>query len=132
MIRHNNEILLRLSDNPELLDVYMRGHKSFENLTEAERIKWGTWLFTWVTQTEQGFIDRKQRDISGLDLDGYLEGLALVLRSTGGKAMWPRIKGWFDPTFCEALERQMARSSTTMVELIADLAWQTSPPTQVR
>ena len=132
LIRHNNEILLRLSDNPDLLDVYMRGQKSFENLTEAERIKWGTWLFTWVTQTEQGFIDRKQKDFSGLDLDGYLEGLALVFRSKGGKAMWPRIRGWFDPTFCAALERQVARSSTTMIEQMTDLAWQASPPAQHR
>ena len=132
MIRHNSEILLRLSDNPDLLDVHMRGQKSFENLTEAERIKWGTWLFTWVTQTEQGFIDRKQKDFSGLDLDGYLEGLALVFRSDGGKAMWPRLKGWFDPDFCEALERQVAKSSTTHLEQITDPAWQASPPPQHR
>ena len=132
LIRHNNEILLRLSDNPDLLDVHMRGQKSFEILTEAERAKWGIWLFTWVTQTEQGFIDRKQKDFSGLDLDGYLEGLALVFRSNGGKAMWPRIKGWFDPTFCEALERQVARSSTTQIEQITDLAWQAPPPAQPR
>lgn len=132
MVRHNNEILLRLSDNPDLLDVHLRGQKSFESLTEAERFKWGTWLFTWVTQSEQGFIDRKQKDFSGLDLDGYLEGLALVLRSNGGKAMWPRLKGWFDPTFCEALERQMARSSTTMIEQITDPAWQASPPARDR
>jgi hypothetical protein len=132
MIRHNNEILLRLSDNPDLLDAHMRGQKSFESLTEAERIKWGTWLYTWVTQTEQGFIDRKQKDFSGLDLDEYLEGLALVFRSDGGKTMWPRMKVWFDPTFCEALERQVARSSTTQIEQITDPAWQASPPVQHR
>ena len=86
LIRHNNEILLRLSDNPDLLDVFMKGQKSFENLTEAERQKWGIWLFTWINQTEQGFIDRKQKNISGLDLDGYLEGLALVFRSNSGKS----------------------------------------------
>ena len=131
LIRHNNEILLRLSDNPDLLDVHMRGQKSFENLTEAERIKWGTWLFTWITQTEQGFIDRKRKDFSGLDLDGYLEGLALVFRSSGGKAMWPRMKGWFDPTFCAALERQVERSSTTQIEQMTNLA-QAPPPAQPR
>ncbi len=27
LIRHNNEILLRLSENPELLDVHIRGQK---------------------------------------------------------------------------------------------------------
>lgn len=132
MIRHNDEILLRLSDDADLLDVHMRGLKSFESLTEAERIKWGTWLFTWVTQTEQGFIDRKQKDFSGLDLDGYLEGLALTFRSTGGKAMWPRLKQWFDPSFCAALERQVAKSNTTQTEQFTDLAWQALPSAQNR
>lgn len=132
MIRHNNEILLRLSDNPDFLDTHMRAQKSFESLTEAERMKWGTWLFTWITYTEQGFIDRKQKDFSGLDLDAYLEGLALVFRSDGGKAAWPRMKGWFDPAFCEALERQVARSSTTQIEQITDPAWQPPPPAQHR
>ena len=132
MIRHNDEILLRLSDDPDLLDVHMRGIESFESLTEAERLKWGIWLFTWITQTEQGFIDRKQKDFSGLDLDQYLEGLALTFRSAGGKAMWPRLKQWFDPNFCEALERQVERSSTTIIEQMADLAWQASLPAQPR
>lgn len=132
LIRHNNEILLRLSEDPGLLDVHIRGQKSFESLTEAERLKWGFWLFTWVTQTEQGFIDRKQKDFSGLDLDGYLEGLALTLRSNGGKAVWPRLKGWFDPNFCAAVERQVTRSSTTQIEQITDLAWQARPPAQDR
>jgi len=132
MMRHNNEILLRLSEDSELLDVHIRGQKSFESLTEAERLKWGFWLFTWVTQTEQGFIDRKQKDFSGLDLDGYLEGLALTLRSNGGKAIWPRLKGWFDPTFCAAIERQVTKSSTTQIELITDLAWQASSQPQHR
>jgi hypothetical protein len=128
MIRHNDDILLRLSDDRDLLDVHVRGLKSFESLTEAERLKWGIWLFTWITQSEQGFIDRRQNDFSGLNLDQYLEGLALTFRSAGGKAMWPRLKQWFDPDFCEALERQVARSSTTHLDQIADLAWQPPPP----
>ncbi len=132
MVRHNNEILLRLSEDPELLDVHIRGQKDFESLTEAERMKWGTWLFTWITQTEQGYIDLKQKDLTGLQLDGYVEGLALTLRSSGGKAIWPRLKDWFEPTFCEALERQVARSSTTMLERVTDLTWQPPPPAQDR
>lgn len=132
MIRHNDDILLRLSDDRDLLDVHMRGLKSFESLTEAERLKWGIWLFTWITQSEQGFIDRRQKDFSGLNLDQYLEGLALTLRSAGGKAMWPRLKQWFDPHFCEALERQVATSCTTHLDQMADLAWQPPAPAQHR
>jgi hypothetical protein len=123
MIRHNNEILLKMSEDSELMDVHIRGQKDFESLSEAERMRWGFWLFSWITQSEQGFIDQHQKNILGLDLDGYVEGLALTLRSNGGKAIWPRMKGMFDPAFCEAVERQMAKSSTTQMERFTDLEW---------
>lgn len=128
LIRHNNEILLRLADDSELLDVHVRGQQDFAALSEAERLKWASWLFCWITQTEQGFIDRQQKDFSGLDLDAYVEGLALTLRSKGGQAIWPRLKDWFDPAFCAAVERQVARSGTTQLERLADPRWRASPP----
>ncbi|GAM99859.1 hypothetical protein U91I_03514 [alpha proteobacterium U9-1i] len=82
-------------------------------------MKWGFWLFAWITQTEQGYIDRRQRDFSGMMLDEYVEGLALVLRTEGGKVMWSALKAWFDPEFTAAVERQIEKSSTTQLELIA-------------
>lgn len=121
MINNNNDVLLRLSENDALLDVHIRGQKDFASLTEAERMKWGFWLFAWITQTEQGYIDRRQKDFSGMMLDEYVEGLALVLRSNGGTKMWPRVKAWFDLDFCEAVERQVAKSNTTQLKRIADL-----------
>ncbi len=121
MINNNNDVLLRLSDNDALLDVHIRGQKDYASLTEAERMKWAFWLFAWITQTEQGYIDRRQKDFSGMMLDEYVEGLALVFRSTGGKEIWPRVKAWFDPEFCEAVERQIAKSNTTQLERMTDL-----------
>lgn len=119
MVNNNNDVLLRLSENDALLDVHIRGQKDFASLTEAERMKWGHWLFAWITQTEQGYIDRRLRDFSGMMLDEYVEGLALVLRSEGGKVMWPVLKAWFDPEFCAAVQRQIPKSSVTQLERIA-------------
>lgn len=126
MIKNNNDVLLRLSENDALLDVHIRGQKNYSSLTEAERMKWAFWLFAWITQTEQGYIDRRQKDFSGMMLDEYVEGLALVFRSTGGKEVWPRAKAWFDPDFCAAVERQIAKSSTTQLERMTDLEWPVS------
>jgi len=120
MINSNNDVLLRLTENDALLDVHIRGQQDYASLTEAERLKWAFWVFAWITQTEQGYIDRRQKDFSGMMLDEYVEGLALVFRSNGGKEVWPRAKAWFDPEFCEAVERQIAKSSTTQLELMAD------------
>lgn len=49
MVNNNNDVLLRLSENDALLDVHIRGQKGFASLTEAERMKWGYWLFAWIT-----------------------------------------------------------------------------------
>ncbi len=116
MINNNNDVLLKLSENDALLDVHIRAQKDFASLVEAERMKWGFWLFAWITQSEQAFIDRRQKDFSGLMLDEYTEGLALVLRTSGGQVLWPRMKAWFDPEFGQAVERQIAKSNTTQLE----------------
>ncbi|MEL7547688.1 MAG: hypothetical protein AAGJ84_13625, partial [Pseudomonadota bacterium] len=126
MINNNNDVLLRLSENDALLDVHIRGQKDYASLTEAERMKWAFWLFAWITQTEQGYIDRRQKDFTGMMLDEYVEGLALVLRSKGGRVVWPRAKAWFDPEFSEAVERQMAKSGVTQLQRLADLEWSPS------
>ena len=126
MINNNNDVLLRLSENDALLDVHIRGQKDYASLSETERMKWAFWLFAWITQTEQGYIDRRQKDFSGMMLDEYVEGLALVLRSNGGQEMWPRVKAWFDPGFSEAVERQIAKSDTTQLERMAGLEWPSS------
>lgn len=126
MINNNNDVLLRLSENDALLDVHIRGQKDYASLTEAERMKWAFWLFAWITQTEQGYIDRRQKDFTGMMLDEYVEGLALVLRSKGGRMVWPRAKAWFDPEFSEAVERQMAKSEITQLQRMTDSEWSPS------
>jgi len=67
MINNNNDVLLRLSDNDALLDVHIRGQKDYASLTETERMKWGFWLFAWITQTEQGYIDRHKVKVHRVD-----------------------------------------------------------------
>lgn len=126
-VNNNNEVLLRLSENDALLDVHIRAQKDFSSLAEAERMKWGFWLFAWITQTEQAYIDRRQKDFSGMMLDEYTEGLALVLRTSGGQVMWPRMKAWFDPGFGHAVDRQIAKSDTKQLDRIAGSEPSNSP-----
>ncbi len=128
LIRHNNEILLKMSENPELLDVHARAQQDFSSLTETERMQWGYWMFAWITQTEQGFVDQYKKEFTGMELDQYVEGVALILRSDGGKALWPRMKFWFDPAFSAAVDRQVATSTETYRERIIDFPWPPSTP----
>ncbi len=117
MINNNNDVLLRLSDNDALLDVHIRAQKDYASLTEAERAKWAFWLFAWITQTEQGYVDRRQKDFSGMLLDECVEGLAMVFRSDGGGLAWRSLKPFFDADFASAVDRQIARSTFKQLDL---------------
>ena len=121
--RHNNEAFHQLTRNPELADLHVRGQRDFFTLTETERVTWMLWLFTWINQTEDGWIARK-RGIPGMDwVDTYVLGVALVLRSAGGREAWKAIRGFYEADFVRALEQVVEQDSLTWLETLP------SPPT---
>ena len=121
--RHNNEAFHQLTRNPELADLHVRGQRDFFTLTETERVTWMLWLFTWINQTEDGWIARK-RGIPGMDwVDTYVLGVALVLRSAGGCEAWKAIRGFYETDFVRALEQVVEQDSLTWLETLP------SPPT---
>jgi hypothetical protein len=105
--RHNNEDIQFPLKDPRTLDVHIRAQRDFDSLEDADKIYWGVWLFSWITQTEDIWLARR-RGIPEMDWAGtYLNGVALVLRSDGGKVMWPRLRGWFDPDFAAAVDEEI-------------------------
>lgn len=118
--RHNNDAFYQLTQNAELLDVHIQGQRGFENLTDSEKVRWQFWLFTWITQTEDGFLARRA-GIPNMDwVDAYITGIALALRSNGVREVWPRLTGFFDSDFVDAIDREIASDSTTHLQLMLD------------
>ena len=88
------------------------------SLSESESLTWMTWLFTWITQTEEGWKER-ERGVPNMEfVDGYLLGVALVLRSEGGVIVWPRLRIFFDEEFNRALEAVVREDDTTNLDLL--------------
>ena len=50
----------------------------------------------------------------------YISGVAHTLRSDGGREAWPRITGFFDAEFVEAVNREIAADTTTHLQLMLD------------
>jgi hypothetical protein len=118
--RHNNDAFHQLTQNTELLNIYIQAQRDYESLTDAEKVRWALWLFTWITQTEDGFIAR-QAGIGNMGwVDSYITGVAQTLRSEGGKEVWPRQKGFFDPEFVEAVDRTVAADTTTFMQQLLE------------
>lgn len=112
----NNEAFRQLTSQPGLMDLHIRAQRDFSNLSEVEALTWMTWLYTWITQTEEGWKERA-RGVPNMDfVDGYLLGVALVLRSDGGAYVWPRLQGFFDDEFLRALETIVNQDDTTYLD----------------
>jgi len=51
-------------------------------------------------------------------VDGYLLGVALVLRSEGGRIAWSRLRAFFESPFVDALDRKIGEDKTTFLEAV--------------
>jgi hypothetical protein len=114
--RHNNDAFHQLTQNTELLNVYVQAQSDYGTLTDAEKVRWQLWLFTWITQTEDGFIARREGIVNMDWVDPYITGVALTLRSEGGKEVWPRLRSFFGSAFVEAVDREIRADTTTLMQ----------------
>lgn len=116
--RHNNEALRQLTQQSELVGINIRAQREFDSLSEGEKLTWMIWLFTWINQTEDGWMARK-RGIPNMEwVDGYMLGVALVLRSNGGRIVWPRLRSFFEKPFADALDRTVREDNATFLEVL--------------
>ena len=114
--RHNNEdIQLPLKD-PRTLDVHIKAQRDFDDLHERDKIYWIVWLYSWITQSEDTWLAGHHGIIKRELINSQLEGVAMVLRSNGGRIVWPRIKGFYDPRYAAEVERVIARNDTTWLD----------------
>ena len=116
--RQNNETWYQLIQSPDLLDIHVRGQRDYDGLTEAEKLTWTTWMYTWITQTEDLWTSRKQGVMDPETLDRYVRGVSLVLRSPGDRVVWPIIQGFYDRRFVDELDRVVAEDSITWLEAL--------------
>jgi len=113
--RDNNATFHQLIQQPELVDIFIRGQREYDSLSEAEKVSWQIWLFTWITQTEDAWLARN-RGMPNMEwVDAYLGGVALVLRSEGGQRVFPRLRANFEKPFADALEHAVRADNTTFL-----------------
>ena len=118
--RHNNDTFHKLTQDPVLMDIHIRGQRDYEVLTEQEKITWSLWMFTWISQTEDGYLARFG-GIPGMPwVDRYMLGVASALRSPGGAAVWARLRVFCDEGFAIEIDKKIDEESTTWLQMILD------------
>jgi hypothetical protein len=114
--RHNNEDIQLPLKNPRTLDVHIRAQRDFNSLEEADKIYWGVWLFSWITQSEDTWLAQRHGIHDMEFAERYMEGVAQVLRSDGGQVMWPRVRGWLDQDFVTEIDKMIKQSDVTWLD----------------
>ncbi|MFT4799238.1 MAG: hypothetical protein ACI9W1_002676, partial [Candidatus Azotimanducaceae bacterium] len=72
--RDNNEAYHQLIQNPDLVKLHIRGQSEFESLTDAEKVTWAIWLFTWINQAEDAWVV-SQRGMPNMEwVETYVTG----------------------------------------------------------
>jgi hypothetical protein len=46
----------------------------------------------------------------------YVHGVALVIRSDEGQAVWPRLRGFFDEKFSEVIDQRVREGDETFLQ----------------
>lgn len=128
-IRQNERDLLRgvttssqlLVQDPEIGELLLKGQNSFEQLTEAEKLRLHQWLYLWITNVELavrdqqagGFEDSEQLDIS-------LEAVATGLRPEGTRAWWESAKWLFSAETQQRIETAINQGTATSRSVVID------------
>ena len=116
LVARNNAILGKLADDPELRDRHVRAMRSYEDLATEEQMAFSAWMFTWITNWEQAFVDQNSGSFKGLPLEVYSMGIAEVLRTPGGKAYWRINRDFYSLEAANELDRVIELSQQTWLD----------------
>ncbi len=116
LVSRNNAIRGKLSDDPELRDRHIRGMQDYGALTTEEQMAFSAWMFTWISNWKQAFIDKTSGSFEGLRLETYSMGIAEVLRTPGGAKYWTSNRDFFTPEAVRELDRAIQLSDQTWLD----------------
>ena len=120
LVVRNNAILGKLSDDPELRDRHLRGMFDFEALATEEKMAFSIWMFTWISNWEQAFVDQKEESFEGLPLEAYSMGIAEVLRTPDGRKYWQICRDYFSSEAASELDRVIDLSEQTWLDRFSE------------
>jgi hypothetical protein len=120
LVVRNNAVLGKLADDKELRERHIRGMQDFGALAGDEKLAFGIWIFTWISNWEQAYVDQKSGSFEGLPLETYSMGIAEVLRTPGGTEYWLRNKDYFSTDTASEIDRVIGLSEQTWLERFHD------------
>lgn len=95
---HNDRALVELLDEG-VADIFLRGLKSLENLSEVERYRFDLVFTMWLKSVEQAFEDFREGMFAADQLVAYENSIPGFLTTPGGADWWSERQVWFSQAF---------------------------------
>ena len=111
-IRHateNNSRALTALLDEGVSEIFIRGLRSLDDLSEVERYRFDNAFHQWLTSCEQIFIDQREGNFSADDFTVYENAVPGYLATPGGNAWWEERQVWYSRAFREEVARLCAR-----------------------
>lgn len=109
-LESNNAALTSLLDEG-VSELFVRGLKSLDDLSEVERYRFDNAFFQWVGSCDQAFIDKRDGNFSADSFVVYENAIVGYLITPGGKQWWEESQAWFSPAFREDVDRLCSKPS---------------------
>lgn len=86
-------------------EVFVRGLKSLDDLSDVERFRFDNVFYQWLSAQEQAFIDRREGAISDDSFAVYENTVPGFLTTPGGREWWRQRCLWFSSSFRNDVDR---------------------------
>ncbi len=101
---HNNRALAELLDEG-VADIFLRGQRSLDDLSEVERYRFDLAFTMWLRTVEQTFAVFREGAFVADELAAYENSIPAFLTTPGGTAWWKERQVWFSPIFRKDVAR---------------------------
>jgi len=110
-VESNGAALASLLDEG-VAELFVRGLKSLDSLSEVERYRFDNAFYQWVSSCEQAFIDKRDGTFSADSLLVYQNAVVGYFLTPGGKQWWDERQAWFSPPFRDEVNVLCANPTT--------------------
>ena len=101
MARMTTDILLRVSENPDLASIFRRGQESIESLTDDEALRFTTLLYSIFESWETTFSQWQRGRLTNDDWSKWEIIIGQYMSQPGTRFFWESFYTRFDKSFAE-------------------------------
>jgi len=99
--------------NAEVSDLFARGLNSLDSLNEKEKLRFCFFVMEQVLHMQNVMERHRAGLLPKIDYDAWLDWTGVILRTPGGKAIWPQVKAVITPTISNVLEAHLRENQDT-------------------